>query len=177
MATWMYAGTSVRRSRERRAAMLSHRRSGSGPTPAFRLPRREAPALPPLEPEEVVAHTAPLPRPVVRLQLIQLRPLTPYAVRLTACPFLENRSRARHCLALEPREVTPACQAAVCLGQQHRNCPRYRQARGLRPLPPQRLAAYTVAIALVLTIIAVAGWQAARDDPGPSGPGESSIVR
>jgi hypothetical protein len=132
---------------------------------------------PPLEPEEVVAHTAPLPRPAVRLQLIQLRPLTPYAVRLTACPFLENSSQARHCLALEPREVTLRCQAAVCLGQQHRNCPRYRQARGLRPLPPQRLAAYTVVLALVLTLLAVAGWQAARDDPGPSGSSESSVVR
>lgn len=176
MATWMYAGTSVRRTRERRAAALSHRRAGRELTPALRLPHRDVPP-PAVVSEEFASLTAPLPRPVIRLQPIRSHPMTPYALRLTACPFLEHRSQARHCLALEPRAVTLRCQAALCLGQQHRSCPRYRQARGLRPLPPQRLAAYTVVIALVLALIAVAGWQAVRDDPGPSGSTESSVVR
>lgn len=185
MATWMYAGTSVRRTRERRAAH-GHWRDGDERRPAFRLARPKSTAhahakpqraeVVPEGPEEVPSSsTAPL--PALRLRVIQLRPLTPYALRLSACPYLENRRQARRCLAQEPVEVSLRCQAALCLGQQHRRCPRYRQARGLRTLPPQRLAAYTVALALVLLLIVVAGWQAARSDPGPSGSGDPSLMR
>jgi len=182
MATWMYAGTSVRRTRERRAAQ-GHWRDGDERRPALRLahgkPSAHACTLPcpvVLPPGNgSVSSTAQL--PVLRLQAIQLRPLTPYAVRLTACPYIENRRQARRCLAQEPVEVSLRCQAALCLGQQHRRCPRYRKARGLRTLPPQRLAAYTVALALVLLLIVVAGLQAARGDPGPSGSSQPTLSR
>jgi hypothetical protein len=182
MATWMYAGTSVRRTRERRAAQ-GHWRDGDERRPAFRLARPKPTARAYAQPhpskldleEAPTSSTAPL--PALRLRVIQLRPLTPYAVRLCACPYIENRRLARRCLAQEPVEVSLRCQAAVCLTQQHRRCPRYRQARGLRALPPQRLAAYTVALALVLLLIVVAGMQAARGDPGPSGSSDPSLMR
>jgi hypothetical protein len=182
MATWMYAGTSVRRARERRIA-IGRWREADERTPALRLPRRStataSPATPPTahgaEPAKDFSLTAPL--PTIRLERIHARPLMPYALRTTACPYIESRSRDRRCLTDEPREVTLNCQAVLCLRQQHRRCPRYRKARGLRTLPPQRLAAYTVALALVVTLILVAGLQATRSDPGPSSSSSHSRVQ
>ncbi len=192
----MYAGTAIRRTRERRFKLRGLHEDGR--TPHLRLgPVLEDPAprsvpIPEfLDTEQSLENLTPAvydhtENPVtapqspwrsqtnelvfvqvireqsrksygIKLHPIRAKPQQSFTLRETTCPYLEGTAQHRRCMAQQPKQITLKCQAAYCLGPRHRRCAYYRQARGFPTIPPERLAAYTVAVALVIVLTLTAG--------------------
>lgn len=101
-----------------------------------------------------------LSRSRVRLQPITAEPDRPFAIRDSACAYLEAASLDRRCLAGDTQPISLDAQIRACLTEDHEKCPQYRQATGLRMTPTLRLATYGICIMILTGLIVFAGFQA-----------------
>ena len=127
--------------------------------------------VPPEPGRRAPAATQPAPakaRPVIRLQPIVSKPLQPFALRESACDYLECRNAGRRCMASGGREVELGYQVAYCLGTRHTACPLFASARYPDRALRARKAVYTAVAILMIALIVAAVVQAL----GPSAPVE-----
>jgi hypothetical protein len=156
---WMYAGTSVRKVREKRRAHI--RRQRPEPVAALKLPlaRERIARFPTAACEERAAPRAAPRRPVVMLQPITIKPLQLFVLRESACDYLECRSSGRRCVAAGERPVQLDHQIAYCLGARHGQCGIYRARAGRQAAPLRRLA-YAAVVIIMVGLLALAVMQA-----------------
>jgi hypothetical protein len=99
-------------------------------------------------------------RTIIRLQPIVSRPLQPYALRESACQFLECRSSGRRCIVAGAREVDLGYQVSYCLGDRHAACPMYQASSGHGRAHRVRRVVYAAVVLLMLGLVVAAVVQA-----------------